>query len=175
MNNTPAGAIRSEPDLQSLRRFALTAGSLWFLYAVSFIAIEPSQQATGFSITLNADSIDLVSWGLWLASVYGATRYSYFAIATVYPPWKTRYWLESGPILSIPVSETKRLVSIHFPYRQYTLEPSQNSVRLNLGTLSRKTRLLSRIGDIDYTAPIWVNILLYFAFILRLLWKTWLK
>ena len=175
-------------DLDKARRFALVVGLLLITYATA-IEFDASRTINPLGLPFKVVKPELLPIGLVLASVFSALRFAYYGyLATPNPaPSSRRKWLQDyldkGRDIDEALKYEVSFLSID-EYRNvrddlYRLFPAAKLVSSrdeipNLRvTLSRWTRPLQFIADLDFTAPIWVNAAALLIFGARVASTSW--
>jgi hypothetical protein len=182
------------PDLEKQRRFALSAGLLVITYFAA--AVEPEAPTTfevfGAKFTLARP--ELLPLALVLAALYGALRFLYYGCLIERAPWQVRRQMlagmrghPDGHTFEYGVSDSASAMSFFkelsavFPFADRSgpgvsyrdeLHPDtgQSFGRLTF-RLTRSIRVMAWLQDLDYTAPIWVNVLAVGIAAIR--WPEW--
>jgi hypothetical protein len=79
-----------DSELPRLRRFALTIGSILFLFSLAGVKFPQDPQVSILGLQLPIVRRDFVDWGLVLASLYSSAHYYYVACLKLIPPWVSR-------------------------------------------------------------------------------------
>ncbi len=181
----------TNPEIIRLRRFSLAFGLLLVTFSVAGVEIDSPARIAPLGIPLVLKRPDLLGIGLTLGSVYGLLRYWYYGILVGLSPRRARNRLENGTLVDGAVTmdgsssfsimpgfreEAKRQVDRYFPtipgraMPQIEVGGDDSGFHIKL-TVPFYSRLLALLYDIDYYAPIWVNLIaisVYFVvFIVR--------
>ena len=171
-----------QPDIEKLRRFSLGSGLVLITY---FVAIVKPSSAVSFpflGLTFNIMNPKYISIGFILASIYGLIRYSLYGMIIERSPSKTRKQLLSGKLVKDAyeinvqskndVDDVLKKLEYAFPSISKDgggievnefMAPLFKEQRVSISYRirykpTRRTNMLAICHDIDYTAPIWVNI-----------------
>lgn len=173
-------ADERRPDLQKLRRFALVIALLLITYVFAGIKLKEGE-VSPFGLTFTIDRPELLPIGLVFASLYSIARYWYYGLMRGMNPMKARKCLLSGrtvrPIGAITYSSSDdwqtRCSEVQRGILEEVLQYFPNvdieAEYLNIGfdsekglllcfTPPKRIRALAWVEDVDYTAPIWLNI-----------------
>jgi hypothetical protein len=165
-----------EYELPRLRRFALTIGSILFLFSLAGVKFPPEPQVSILGLQLTIVRRDFVDWGLVLASVYATLHYLYVACLKLIPPWIEREQLHSQFGVDLQGEHPDSFVRRHYPgappgtWRKPAnpaREPWDRAV-LDKNSVTRGMLAWSKVDDLDYLLPVIVNA----ASLLFLAW-TW--
>ena len=160
-----------KPDLQKLRRFALTIGLILITYGLAGVMFAPGETVRPLGLPLIISDTGLVSIGLVLASFYSAARFFYYGVLMSDTPKQTRrrLWnaattqIESNhpnkEILARNIGELDGLypkgyqVNPIFQLNSETLDVEEGKI-----DIAYHRRALASLHDIDYWAPVWFNV-----------------
>jgi hypothetical protein len=197
------------PDLERLRRFALTAALILFTYLVADITPAPDTRIPVFGVPFQFGRPDLLPAGFALAAFYGCVKFYYYGMMLTTSPYRARRDALDALTAEWPKSSVRALlgkdiymyfgattfsfekayidnreemerrgneleklfpkflrarVKVEIPSRA-VWEMDQNGepifheiCTLNV-TIPKRCRLAAFFEDADYTAPVWVNVL----------------
>ncbi len=162
---------RSRPDLRKIRRFALAVSLVLITYGLA-LEFDSTQGVQPLGLPFKVVKPELLPIGLMLASLYGAVRFWYFGCLLTDSPSRMRTGLqrradglvndERGP--GIPTPEFQAEFKKSFPQIlrgrrariHYGVERGQ--VTHLAVEIPWEVRVATVGEQIDYTAPIWLNI-----------------
>jgi len=167
------------PEIIRLRRFSLTFGLLLVTFSLAGVGIDSPAKISPLGIPLVLRRPDLLGIGLILASIYGLLRYWYYGILLGLSPRRARKRLYNGTLIDGATTvdgssdvdkiksfyeEAKRQVDRYFPTIPGCIEPQAEVTGDSSGfhikmTVPFYTKFLALLHDIDYYAPIWVNVI----------------
>ena len=176
------------PDITKLRRFALSIGLILFFYAIAGVELDVAKSITPLGIPLVIKRPNLLGICLVVASIYAAVRYWYYSTIVSISPASARKFLRSGlfPLgtgkdlrgdTALRHEQAALIFGRYFPrmgiatseitVKQTTdLEGTRFSGVEIPTSLPWRTRMLIWLENLDYAAPVWVNIIaitLYFV------------
>ena len=151
-------------DLPKLRRFALAVGVVLFTYAIAGVELKSPAEISPLGIPLVVRRPNILGIGLVITSVYATLRYWYYGTVRLVSPVRARRDLRHR---RIPGGDQDLIGSggyslglkRYFPRfrgREATVigQPGKPELSMPLGV-----RALACLEDIDFTAPIWVNVI----------------
>ena len=155
-------------DQSKLRRFGLIVGVSLFLYTIAEIQFETPVRIESFGVPLLINRPYVLEWGLVGMSLYASWRYWYNAFLISISPFQARKLLLNRVYEEVnSMLQARELVLKFFPslprgrWEVKPLSEGGLSVGVEKSTFTwrncHKTKILILLGDIDYTAPIWVN------------------
>jgi hypothetical protein len=166
------------PDLLRLRRFALIIGLILFGYSLADVEVSSNIVLSGVALKINKPKV--LEYGLLLASSYAIFRYWYYSTVVSISPAAARKDLQSGlfppgsgkdlrgdrPLM---LEQAALIFRRHFPRMKVNIDSAQlhqttdlEGSRLGeftMPVLSKTTRLLNLMEDIDYNLPVIVNVI----------------
>lgn len=169
-------------DLVKFRRFSLVFGLILFTYSIAGIELKIPTEIAPLGIPLIIRNPELLGYGLVLGAVYCIFRYWYFAVLIGLSPRKARKRLQMGflpdgsriansmdEFYDIARKEIENYFPIFPKQEQIDFEISGSGVTFNIEKIQipKSAKFLSLIQDIDYYAPIWLNILAILLFIIK--------
>lgn len=161
-----------KPDLARLRRFALTTGLILILYSVAGGKLKSPGDIQLLGFHFEVTRLGLLEICLPLISFYAALRYWYYGIQISLTRYKKRdiilrchvlppgYGLKLSDDPALKAEQVVLIIRELFPRMNIdpgVLELQGGQVKVNLPSLSWKTRLLTSLENVDYTFPVWVN------------------
>ena len=135
-----------------------------------------------FCIPLNYSNPELLGYGLVLGAIYCIIRYWYFAVVIGLSTMKARKRLRMGLLpdgsrianspeefYEIARKEIEKYFPIFPNQEQIDIKISGSDISFKIGKLSipKSSIFLYVMQDVDYYAPIWLNICAIFFFILK--------
>ncbi len=170
----------TNPEITRLRRFSLAFGLLLVTFSVAGVEIDSPATISPLGIPLVLKRPGLLGIGLVLGSVYSLLRYWYYGILVGLSPRRARKRLENGTLTdgSITINgsiginsiqhfheEARRQVDRYFPTIPGWAEPQTDvtgdsgGFHIRITTVPFYIRILALLHDVDYYAPIWVNLI----------------
>jgi len=176
-------------DIIKLRRFSLAFGLLLFTFSVAGVEIDSPAKISPLGIPLVIKQLNLFGISLVLGSLYSLLRYWYYGVLIGLSPRKARKRLIEGTLIDGATTvngsndspstqinhfreEAQRQVDSYFPTipglskLEIRVQGDGCQYRIELPTIPFNTKLLIFLHDVDYYAPIWVNLIaisIYFA------------
>lgn len=184
----PAVGARMVPDLEKVRRFALGVALVHLALAFAGVQLDASRQITPLGIPLKIGTPHLFAYVLLAASLYASLRflfYAYFAVES--PTALRRHVFEFLAAEELKVGETvqyhtnspanarrlERFIESAVPGGRASADeaPTPSAPQRWEVTyfIPKYARYLGRVQDLDYSAPIWTNVLAMAAG----LWALW--
>ncbi len=175
--------MSSEPDLQKLRRFALSIGLILITYGLAGVRFVPGETVRPLGLPLEISDPGMVPIGLFLASIYSAARFFYYGVLMSETPLRKRkqHWEDatneiksSHPNKEVIAGRIGELDSLYpkgrqvtpiFPLNPKTLEDFGDVIDANID-IAYHRRALAYIHDIDYWAPVWFNVVAVVLFVI---------
>ena len=166
-------------DLEKLRRFCLAIALILITYVLAGVRVDSSKTVSLLGLPLTILRPELIPIGLIIASVYSTARFWYYGFMLRSSPRKTRkrFLAEFRSDPNKPGTYHARLTSQHqsdwiqeqfekvlpqFPRRRAELRPikesQQGDRRFFLLEVPRRILLAAYFEDLDYTSPIWLNV-----------------
>ena len=158
-------------DLQKLRRFALAIGLVLITYSLA-LEFDPEKTVSPLGLPFKVIRPELLTIGLMLASGYGLLRYWYYGCLLTASPARVRADLKREVYASCdedgapndPGLELRRRFRGSFPrvlprrraFVEVGYEDGGNVDLLRVH-IPWEVRLASIAEGVDYTAPIWLN------------------
>lgn len=164
------------PELEKLRRFCLAIGLILVTYVLAEVKVDASKTVSFAGLPLTILRPELVPIGLLIASAYNAVRFWYYGFTLRRSPRKKRRHIlnrfkweaEGGYVLSVHHTPAEMLelesqireVFPHFPRTEPMLVrvPARGTQTAKL-TIPFRITLAGWFEDIDYAAPVWLNLL----------------
>ncbi|MDO8546135.1 MAG: hypothetical protein Q7R68_02120 [Nitrospirales bacterium] len=165
------------PDLFRLRRFALIMGLILFAYSLADVEVNTNIVLSGVALKIRKPHV--LEYGLLLASAYAMFRYWYYSTAVSISPAAARKGLQSGifPLGSgkdlrgdrpLMLEQATLIFRRYFPRTEVNIDNAKvyqttdlEGTRLGgftMPALSKTTKLLNLMEDIDYNLPVLVNV-----------------
>lgn len=173
------------PDLQKLRRFALAIALVLISYSLAGVSLKADETIRPLGLPFSVGSPQYLGIGLMLASLYSAIRFYYYGILfgqsprqhrrRVFDHCKSELQLglreiaSAGRIDDVRVMDLRRRVlnQLEEAYPKPAATPKWTAV-VTFGRgvpenaqieIPKATRLLGLLSDVDYTAPVWLNLI----------------
>lgn len=185
-------SIMLNVDIIKLRRFSLAFGLLLLTFSLAGVEIDSPARISPLGIPLLIKKPNLLGIGLALGSLYGLLRYGYYGVLIGLSPRKARKRLKKGTLVDGATSlnesgnlvngelirfseEAYRQIDCYFPLipeitrSEIVITEDSDGCSIELPTMPFYTRLLAYLHDVDYYAPIWINltaILIYFLMVI---------
>jgi hypothetical protein len=175
------------PDLEKLRRFALAIGLILITYSLAAVKLDMGATIEPLGFPLKVNRPEYLDSGLVIASLWGMGRFLYYGVwKTESPPRKRKKQLKqlrSGkPTFSdnnqveeflenfrqlfprIPgfqiTAKRKMVVSpIAVMSEEHVQKEHKTDSQVEMVIIPWPLRVAARIEDIDYFAPIWLNVI----------------
>lgn len=161
------------PGAQSIprhRRFALVTASVLLLYSVAGIGFTDASTIQPFGITMKITRPEVFEFGLMVICVYAALNYWYQAYVIGISPGKIRQMIRTGQTLFMfPYKwfesldpDHEKIIRRYFPGKTpYDIRPHRHGQYggFKLGSLPISTKLWIGLDNLEYSAPIWTNVL----------------
>ena len=168
---------QNRPDLQKLRRFSLAIGLILLTYSMAAVEIPSDEVIRPLGLPVKIGNPNLLGIALVLASVYGMLRFYYYGVVLHLTPRKRRLaLLRKGMLVhsdrlhfESPAFDSEndaaefldRLSEV-FPTSMYAhhseIEERDGHYVVRFG-LPRSSRATTLVHDLDYTAPVWINVI----------------
>ena len=166
------------PDLQKLRRFALAIALVLITYSLAGVELQIDSEIRPFGLPFKIARPELLPIGLMVASLYALLLFWYYGVMRVATPWGARlYWRRkrgklnpskehSGLTRSDVRRQTEQVSSIFprvFRWRaDLTYLPLSDAFAADRPVLAEiiipwPVRIASRLDEVNYSAPIWLN------------------
>lgn len=177
-----------DPDLEKLRRFALASGLVLIVYSLAAVELDTGETIHPLGIPLKINRPDWLGIGLVLASVWGMGRFYYYGALKNSSPARLRrdalerwYKGERDFGSENDAMRTSEEVAGVFPKIPRTRLPIEvervplggegggYKFRAKRGKIPFRLRIVTRFEDIDYFAPIWLNVVALGLWAFRLL------
>lgn len=171
-----------KPDIPRLRRFALVIGLLLVVFAVAGVKLKSPTEIHPLGIPFEITRPYLLDIGLIASAVYAASRYWYYAMLVSLWPREVRAIIQRDQILPSSVESrlppdaklkhrgALSLLSRYYPKSVIKSEAIKISVdghvAVQVPPTTFRTRLLIFLEEIDYTAPVWVNVCAIIIYVL---------
>jgi len=200
----------NEPDIEKLRRFALTVALIVLTYSVAGISLGPECKVSVLGMTFSVSRPELLPIGLVTASICVILRFYYYGFMIKKSPYRLRRDAIDGLINPMPriTQNKKKRISVYFgPKTEFdskvwesdrtkaekyvadfpNLFPKFARARASARVYSQasytedgepsgpmygakvvipvKCRITAIFQDIDYSSPIWLNLLAIGAFL----------
>lgn len=163
------------PSIQRIRVFALTIALILITYSLAGIRLETPAKVQPLGIPFIVGRPEYIGIGLVLASLYSIFRFYYYGMLVQPSPMRARLRLLLGSRVDTSTTpknfdEFHKQVSaeIHRYFPRIGKEQVWFEISESGNTLSLKVkvptlvRLVARLEDFDFLAPIWVNVLALF-------------
>jgi hypothetical protein len=175
------------PDIEKIRRFSMAAGLILLTYSAAIVKPSTAISFTIFGVVFNIMNPKYISAGIILASLYGLIRFILYGMIIGRSPSKERSHLltnkEIDGMHNINLKDksdidiTMKKLEYAFPsisrenggiIVREAIEPFGHGRKEGLHMVvhysirfkpTKRTRILSVFHDVDYTAPIWLNVL----------------
>lgn len=169
------------PDIAKLRRFALSIGIILFFYSIAGVELDTTARIIPLGIPLLIKKSNLLGTLLVFASLYGAARYYYYSTVVSVSPASARKYLRNGQFplgtgkdlrgdVDLRREQAAVIFARYFPrmgiatskitvMQTTDLENTRFSGVEIPPSLPWNTRALILWENLDYTAPVWINIL----------------
>ena len=178
----------SLPQAANLRRFALGISLALLAYSIFRETFESTIDLSvlGLSLPISRRFLD---WVLPLVSIYAMARFTYYSLILSKPPFSIRRELKNQVIPihfwdgrdNAPILDLVSKAQVYFPgvkcedikvfldrtptkINGMANPENADKLQLVLPSLSRTTKFLIGIGNLDYTVPIWMNGIALFTF-----------
>lgn len=167
------------PDLDKLRRFSLTTALILITYVSAGVDVDTIHAVSILGLPLMIRRPNLIIIGLIIASLYGTARYWYYAFLHKPSPRKRRRrflknFTPSGqpdlyrgavPMTTDEIAPLKRELPDIFPELPRVApaltvgQPPKSGGSGVILFVPRRIRQAAWFEDLDYSAPIWLNLL----------------
>lgn len=165
-------------ELSKMRRFALAIGLVLLTYALAGVELQSPTEITPLGIPLVVKRANLLGIGLVLAALYAGTRYWFHAIVLTVSPMQARrrlrrgqYPFHTGLETGIEFAEAiEKATNRYFP--SVGGKAARPAFDFEVGTafltspasfkiekVPYRNRVLASLENLDYTAPVWLNVL----------------
>jgi hypothetical protein len=181
----------SENEIQKLRRFSLLIGVILTVYSLAGVELVSPAVISPLGVPLKIRYPWLLGFGLLIGSVYGLVRYWYYAVLLGTSPRKARQRLKQNRLPNGSKVSTEQSISPTYMdadtckdvvsnevEKYFPVLPNEEKTRVEVfqdGRFYRfeiKTKgsvnLLGAIYDIDYFAPVWLNLIALLIYVFRL-------
>jgi len=181
-----------DEGLPKIRRFALATGLLLLMYVLAEVQLTSTVKVSLLGVELTVGRPRFLVLGFLVVCLYAAARFWYYGIVMSISPGRARRDLlvrhqlpggnppPQGPVsdsyLSTLRSQAEQEVRLYFPSvrgrRLVTaqVEQSGETARINVTTPPCSTRLLCWWQNVDYTAPLWLNVVAILCYCVGLVW-----
>jgi hypothetical protein len=160
-----------EHDLGKLRVFSLTVALVLITLSLAGVRLESPAKVQPLGVPLTVDQPELLSIGLVLASVYSVLRFIYFGLLVQPSPIRARSRLLLGSRANTSTTpnsfadfhaQISSEVHRYFPRVgrtpvTFAISQTGNEFTLKV-TVPPLVRIVARFEDIDFLAPIWLNL-----------------
>ncbi len=165
-------------ELSKSRRFALAIGLVLLTYALAGVELKSPAEIAPLGIPLVVKRANLLGIGLVLAALYAGTRYWFHAIVLTVSPMRARrrlrrgqYPFHAGPVTGIEFAEAiEKATDRYFPSVGGKAPRLAFDFEVGTGFLTSgssfkiekvpcRNRVLAGLENLDYTAPVWLNVL----------------
>jgi hypothetical protein len=165
-------------ELSKMRRFALAIGLVLLTYALAGVELKSPAEITPLGIPLVVKRANLLGIGLVLAALYAGTRYWFHAIVLTVSPMRARrllrrgqYPFHAGLQTGIEFAEViEKATNRYFPSVGGKAARLAFDFEIGTGFLTSgssfkiekvpyRNRVLAGLENLDYTAPVWLNVL----------------
>ena len=169
------------PDLQKLRRFALAIGLVLITYSVAGVELAADETVHPLGFPFKISRPELLPIGLMLASAYGLLSFLYYGTMLTESPARKRSRYRS--FVRAVVTEEGRVEFINrfhstFPrvYKKHVKVSIKVPGYVGGSYLVEDVQIpwivnfVARLEEINYLAPIWINVIALGLAGWRLVW-----
>jgi hypothetical protein len=169
---------KSNPSVEKLRRFGLSIGLILFTYSAAGVKMSTDALIEPLGIPLRVTRPDLLGIGLAVGCVYSAARFYYYCMLRNSSPGAIRSRLMRGRLSGRYAGQVSSDILFRNAHREiteafpgiaddgYTISTSGGEYELEILPLPVRTRVLAAIETLDFTAPIWLNIIAVMMFLI---------
>ena len=180
---TPVMRDYKGDETPKLRRFALTIGLMLFTYSIAGVQLDSPAKMSPLGVPLIVSRPRLLDVGLLLASLWAVGRFWYYGMVLNVSPLRARRRLRRGILPDGRPDDNINAHAQQFELSTVRYFPSLGRRRVQVGLVADpKTRpsiqsvpvmtryLLVPLENLDFLAPIWVNVCAWLAYALFVLW-----